>query len=342
MAIVTSAEWDAFLTNRPHAHLMQTTAWGDLKSAFGWQVTRLVTQLPKGAVGAQLLFLRLYPGLTLAYLPKGPVGDMPGQIDLLEPLLPELDNLCRQRRAAFLKVEPDQLLDPVLLFELKPPTGFRPSQHAIQPPRTILVDLCGNEEQVLGRMKQKTRYNIRLALKKGVIVQPSADLELFYRLLEATGQRDQFGIHSVDYYRRAYELFHPRGEGELLVAEFEGELLAALMVFAHGERAWYFYGASASQRRDLMPTYLIQWEAMRWARARGCTQYDLWGIPDVDEQVLESQFTERTDGLWGVYRFKRGFGGRLRRGAGPWDRVYRNSLYKLYLWWVGKGLKGRG
>jgi len=337
MAIVTPAEWDAFLSNRPHAHLMQTTAWGDLKSAFGWQVTRLVTQLPEGAVGAQLLFRRLYPGLILAYLPKGPVGDLPGQIDLLEPLLPELDNLCRQRRAVFLKVEPDQLIDPVHPLELRPPTGFRPSAHAIQPPRTILVDLRGDEEQVLGRMKQKTRYNIRLALKKGVIVQPSADLKLFYRLMEATGQRDQFGIHSVDYYRRAYELFHSRGEGELLFAEFEGELLAALMAFAHGERAWYFYGASAGQRRDLMPTYLIQWEAMRWARARGCTEYDLWGVPDFDEQVLESQFPERADGLWGVYRYKRGFGGQLHRAAGPWDRVYRDSFYKMYLWWLRKG-----
>jgi lipid II:glycine glycyltransferase (peptidoglycan interpeptide bridge formation enzyme) len=191
-------------------------------------------------------------------------------------------------------------------------------------------------------MKQKTRYNIRLALRKGVIVQPSADLDLFYRLLDATGQRDQFGIHSVVYYRRAYELFHPRGEGELLLAQFEGEVLAALMAFAHGERAWYFYGASAGQRRDLMPTYLIQWEAMRWARARGCTEYDLWGVPDVDQQVLESQFTARADGLWGVYRFKRGFGGQLHRAAGPWDRVYRDSFYKVYLWWLRKGSGERG
>lgn len=342
MPIVTPTEWDAFLANRPHAHLMQTTAWGDLKSAFGWQVIRLVTQLPDGVVGAQLLFRSLFPGLALAYLPKGPVGDVPGQSDLLDSLMPELDNLCRQKRAVFLKVEPDQRIDPLHPSAIRLPSGFRPSPHAIQPPRTILVDLRGNEEQVLGRMKQKTRYNIRLALKKGVIVRPSADLMQFYSLMETTGQRDQFGIHTIDYYHLAYELFHSRGEAELLVAEFEGDLLAALMAFAHGERAWYFYGASASQRRDLMPTYLIQWEAMRWARARGCTEYDLWGVPDADEQVLEAQFADRVDGLWGVYRFKRGFGGQLSRAAGPWDRVYQDSLYKIVLWWLRRGPGERG
>jgi lipid II:glycine glycyltransferase (peptidoglycan interpeptide bridge formation enzyme) len=79
---------------------------------------------------------------------------------------------------------------------------------------------------------------------------------------------------------------------------------------------------------------MLQWEAMRWARARGCTTYDLWGVPDVDEQTLEAHFTSRSDGLWGVYRFKRGFGGQLRRAQGPWDRVYNPWLYGLYCRWI--------
>jgi lipid II:glycine glycyltransferase (peptidoglycan interpeptide bridge formation enzyme) len=185
-------------------------------------------------------------------------------------------------------------------------------------------------------MKQKTRYNIRLAAKKGVRVQPSPDLDIFYSLMEVTGERDAFGVHSRDYYRRAYELFHPLGECELLLAEFEGQPLAALMVFAYGSRAWYFYGASSSQHRELMPTYLLQWEAMRWARARGCDEYDLWGVPDEDEATLEANFESRSDGLWGVYRFKRGFGGQLCRGQGPWDRVYLPSLYGLYRAWLSR------
>jgi lipid II:glycine glycyltransferase (peptidoglycan interpeptide bridge formation enzyme) len=114
------------------------------------------------------------------------------------------------------------------------------------------------------------------------------------------------------------------------VAEHDGRPLAALMVFARGSTAWYFYGASSSDGRNLMPTYALQWQAMRWARARGCSRYDLWGVPDEPESVLESEFTRRQDGLWGVYRFKRGFGGRLARTTGAWDLVLRPGLYRLY------------
>jgi peptidoglycan pentaglycine glycine transferase (the first glycine) len=186
----------------------------------------------------------------------------------------------------------------------------------------------------LARMKQKTRYNIKLALKKGVVVHPSDSLDTFYRLMQTTAGREQFGVHTLAYYRQAYELFFLRGECELLVAEYQNQPLAALIVFAHGPRAYYFYGASASDHRDRMPTYLLQWEAMRWARSRGCSEYDLWGVPDKDEEILEKEFTARQDGLWGVYRFKRGFGGELRRSIGPWDRVYHPPLYRLYQWWM--------
>ncbi len=120
----------------------------------------------------------------------------------------------------------------------------------------------------------------------------------------------------------------------ILTADFDGAPVAALMVFAFGERAWYFYGASSDRHREHMPTYLLQWEAMRWARQRGCLEYDLWGVPDADEAELENDFLQRSDGLWGVYRFKRGFGGSLRRSLGPWQRVYNPLLYLLYRWWV--------
>ncbi len=114
------------------------------------------------------------------------------------------------------------------------------------------------------------------------------------------------------------------------IAEHQGRLLAGLMVFAFGGKAWYLYGASADDGRELMPNYLLQWEAMRWAQAQGAQTYDLWGVPDEDEQTLETQFTQRSDGLWGVYRFKRGFGGRLVRVAGAWDWVYAPLQYRLY------------
>jgi lipid II:glycine glycyltransferase (peptidoglycan interpeptide bridge formation enzyme) len=336
MTDLTAAQWDNFLASYPDAHLLQTTAWGELKAAFGWSVLRLA----EGDAGAQVLFRSLPFGFTLAYIPKGPLG-CPDDSRAQSALWQAVDDACRPRKAIFLKVEPDiwERQDASDYPEqerpsLAPPRGFRLGFQSIQPQRTLLVDLSGDEERILSRMKQKTRYNIRLAQKKGVLVRPSADLETFHRLMVVTGGRDAFGVHSLAYYRRAYELFYPRGECELLLAEYQGEPLAALMVFAHGRRAWYLYFSSYNAHRERMPTYLLQWEAMRWARERGCEAYDLWGVPDADEASLEASFEKLTGGLWGVYRFKRGFGGVLSRAAGPWDRIYRPWLYALYRLWA--------
>jgi len=329
------SEWDEFILTIPETHLLQTSAWGTLKQSFGWEVKYVLG--PIGGAdrfGAQLLFRRLPFGQRIAYMPKGPAGlreirsfENPGWADLIS----SVDLICRQMNAIFLILEPD--LDEAI--GNSPPPGFRPGIQSVQPPRTILVDLMGGEDQVLARMKQKTRYNIRLAQKKGVIVRPSQDLDAFYQLVKATGERDGFGVHSLDYYQKAYRIFHPRGECELFLAEFGGLNLAGLMVFARGSRAWYFYGASSNEQRELMPTYLVQWEAMRWAMHRGCTIYDLWGAPDAEEADLEANFANRSDGLWGVYRFKRGFGGSLHRSAGPFDRIYQGALYSLYrLWFI--------
>ncbi len=318
-----ASTWETFLREHPNAHILQTAAWGEVKAAFGWRVARVVV----GAVGAQVLFRPLPLGLSVAYVPKGPVGSPEGW----KALWPALDALCRQERAVFLKVEPDVWEGEAAAA---PPPGFRAAVHAVQPRRTLVVSLRGREEDLLARMKQKTRYNIRLAARKGVTVRPWDNVEAFYALLRETGARDGFGVHSLAYYRRVYEAFHPRGEAALLVAEYQGEPLAALMVLARGSRAWYFYGASTGRHRNRMPTYLLQWETMRWAKARGCAEYDLWGVPDADQEVLETQFAQRRDGLWGVYRFKRGFGGHLRR-APVWDKVYRPWLYRLYLRRVG-------
>jgi lipid II:glycine glycyltransferase (peptidoglycan interpeptide bridge formation enzyme) len=194
----------------------------------------------------------------------------------------------------------------------------------------LRVDLHGSEEEVLARMHQKTRYNIGLAGRRGVMVRPWDDPEGFAEMLRATGDRQGFGVHTPAYYRDAYDLFHPRGEGELLLAEKDGESLGALMVFGCGPGAWYLYGASTTARRDLMATYLLQWEAMRWARRRGAAWYDLWGVPDAPLEELEAEFEARKDGLWGVYRFKRGFGGQWFQTPGAWERPIQPALYRVY------------
>ena len=350
MPLVSFAAWQEFISHHPTAHLLQTAEWGELKSGFGWDVQRIIVD----DEGIQLLFRRLPLGFSIAYAPK-PVLD--GQIGDMNPaLLAEIDLVCRKKRVIFLKIEPDAWkLDGGFLVGV-PHTNWGPmrsartdekatgwtmlvSPHNIQPPRTILISipgsLTGSDDEILARMKQKCRYNIRLAEKKGITVRNWDDLNGFQQLMQVTGGRDGFGVHSLAYYRRAYDLFHPSGKAELLLAEFEGKPLAAVMLFAMGERAWYLYGASNDEERNRMPTYLLQWQAIKWAQQRGCTSYDLWGVPDEDEDVLEAQFESRHDGLWGVYRFKRGFGGQVVRSVQALDRVYMPLLYRLYLWHSG-------
>jgi lipid II:glycine glycyltransferase (peptidoglycan interpeptide bridge formation enzyme) len=300
---------------------LQTGEWGELKSAFGWDAVRLVS----GDAGIQILFRKLPLGFTVAYAPKPVSSD---QLSVISgEFWKEIDSACKKHRAIFLKIEPDVWQEELPITNYQLPI----SPHNIQPPRTIIVDIKGSEDEILARMKQKCRYNIRLAEKKGVTVRAWDDLPAFHQMMTVTGGRDGFGVHSLEYYRRAYELFHPTGMAELLVAEYEGKPLAALMVFARGRRAWYIYGASTDDERNRMPTYLLQWEAMKWARSKGAEEYDLWGVPDEDETTLEANFETRHDGLWGVYRFKRGFGGALKRSQQAVDRVYNSLLYKLYL-----------
>jgi lipid II:glycine glycyltransferase (peptidoglycan interpeptide bridge formation enzyme) len=322
MPEVSLSDWNKFLQSYPNAHVLQTGEWGELKSAFGWEAVRVINK----KFGAQILFRKLPLGFTIAYIPKLAFSVQPSAIS--DSFWKEVDDACKKHRAIFLKIEPDAWENEFIFH----PSSFILSKQNIQPPRTIIVDIRGSEEDILARMKQKCRYNIRLAEKKGVTVRVWDDIDGFHKMIQITGGRDGFGVHSLEYYRRAYELFHPTGMCELLVAEFENKPLAALMVFARGKRGWYVYGASNDEERNRMPTYLLQWEAMRWARAKGAEEYDLWGVPDEDEATLEAQFENRNDGLWGVYRFKRGFGGELRRAAQAIDKIYNPLLYRLYLW----------
>jgi peptidoglycan pentaglycine glycine transferase (the first glycine) len=327
MTKVSSREWQEFINGCPNVHILQTHDWGELKSHFSWEPDWLVV----GDLGAQVLFQKLPLGYRVAYIPRGPVSSSGSIVNHPDwpAFLQELDDHCLAQKAVFLKMEPD-LWDEELEGGMDPFPGFRFSSHSIQPPRTIVIDLGGNEDQILSRMKSKTRYNIRLAEKKGVTVREIASVDPFYDLLQRTSGRASFGIHTREYYRKALQIFHPLGACAIFMAEFQGIPLASIMVFKHGERCWYFYGASSDQHRELMSTYLVQWEAMRWAKDRGCASYDLWGVPDEEFDVLEEGFTTRGDGLWGVYRFKRGFGGQMRRSSGPWDRSYNPVLYNFY------------
>ena len=302
------------------AHLLQTPHWAEFKSHFGWE--SFIAQSED--TYAQVLYRSLPLGFSIAYIPKGPIGSN------WQSLWQTIDKESRKRKAIFLQVEPDCSLplDDELYHQVVP--GFRRVEETIQPRRTVVIPLDASEDDLLAAMKQKTRYNIRLAAKKGVTVSPTSDVKAFYEMMQTTGERDSFAVHSFEYYQKAYNLFVPSGNAVLLEARLDSTPLAYLMLFLHGKRAWYFYGASDNQHRNLMPTYLLQWEAMRWAKNHGATEYDLWGIPDADEEQLEAQFTNRSDGLWGVYRFKRGFGGQIVRSCPAFVKIYKPLLYKAY------------
>jgi len=193
----------------------------------------------------------------------------------------------------------------------------------VQPARTILLDLAPGEDDLLAGMKEKWRYNVRLAGRRGVSVRPARtleDVQAWYRILQVTGERDGFGIHTLDYYRRAWLLFAPENQAQLLLAEHDGRLLAGIFVGYLGQQAIYLYGASSNEYRQLMPNYLLQWEAMRWAKNQGALSYDLWGIPDSDDP---------TEAMAGVYRFKSGWGGHTVRFAGNYEYVCRPLAMRL-------------
>lgn len=329
MPIVSLSDWNQFLSTQPNPHVLQTGEWGELKSAFGWEPIRIVN----GEEGVQILFRKIPLGFTIGYIPKaaGSVLTSASSQDLWR----EVDAVCKRHRAVFLKLEPDLWQDSKSVNSSTMNYQLRSSTHNIQPPRTIVIDIKGSEEEILARMKQKTRYNIRLAEKKGVTVRPWDDIESFHKMMLITGGRDGFGVHAREYYQRAYELLHPKEKGELLLAEYAGKPLAALFVARSGNRAYYLYGASTDEERNRMPTYLLQWEAMKWAKACGCEEYDLWGVPDEDENTLEANFEKQHDGLWGVYRFKRGFGGEVKRAMQAMDRIYNPPLYWAYLRLIG-------
>ncbi len=337
--------WDDFVRQHPSGHLLQSYAWGDFKRRHDWPNLRVIVTAPgddKILAGAQILF-RSMAGLSIAYIPKGPIVDWDNQ-PLVATLMQTISAVSRRRRAIYLKIEPNVAVETAFENYLAHDFHFKPASETVQPRSTIRVNLDAPPDEILARMKPKTRYNIKLAERRGVScrmadpTQPT-DFAQFYNLMETTGQRDSFGIHSAAYYRDVWETFYNApagsGAGALWLAEFEGNVVAGVMVFSFGIEAAYLYGVSSDEHRREMPTYLLQWKAMQWAKEQGARFYDFWGIPDEvgageDEEHAELENKNVRDGLWGVYRFKQGFGGQVLRYAGAYDLVYLRSLYLIW------------
>ena len=323
------AEWNRALIRLPNPHLLQTWEWGAFKSRHGWHATRYLwadsgTHAPRAA--AAVLSRRLWPlPVHVMYVPKGPVLDYE-ECRLLETVLGHLETLARRTRAPFIKIDPDVGRHTDLgehVIETVRKRGWRRSEEEIQYRNTILVDLTPSLDELLMEMKPKWRYNVRLAERRGVTVRAGAlqDLPLLYDMYQHTAVRGGFVIRPWDYYRDVWSSFAHAGLAQPLIAEIEGQPAAMVVIYRFARRAYFLHGASYSEHLDDMPNNLLQWEAMKWAKERGCTVYDMWGAPDeLDE----------SDPMWGVYRFKIGFGGEFVEQVGTWDYPSSRVLYWVY------------
>ena len=321
-------QWDTFVRKHPRGHVLQLSNWGVQQHAEGWQPVRVsLRDNDQIVAGAQILFKPMAGGLlTRAYCPCGPLVTDDNQ---WQPLMKAMDQMAATERAIFLKCEPGLFLnEPLTHLAIY---GYEPHARIIQPPRTIMLDLREGEEALLARMNQGTRRKIRQSQKNEIrtFQATAADVDAFVKLMNATGERNDFYTHDGAYYRRAYDLFVPQ-DAALFLAEHEGEMLAGVFVTHVGHTAQYLYGASIAHNRNLMASYGVQWAAIQWAMSRGAQWYDLWGVPDEDDTTLEAQFQTRSDGLWGVYGFKRGWGGQGVRSPGAWDKPYIRPLYAAF------------
>jgi lipid II:glycine glycyltransferase (peptidoglycan interpeptide bridge formation enzyme) len=336
-----ASDWNRIVANFPSAHVLQTREWGRIKGQPGWRPLYCVWENGAETQAAALLLERsasLLPGINLRvlYAPRGPLLDW-SDAAVRRQVLADLTDLVRRRGAIFVKIDPDAPLgtgipgspeacdDPTgqaLLADLNR-SGWRFSDEQIQFRNTVLLDLRPPLDDLLSRMKQKTRYNIRLAERKGVRVRPATpgEFSLLYRMYAETAARDDFVIRDESYYLTAWSTMHEAGLALPLLAEAEEQPVAAIILYHFAGKAWYMHGMSSPLHREKMPNHLLQWEAIRRLKDLGCHTYDLWGAPDVFDE---------TDSMWGVYRFKEGLGGQVIRGLGAWDRPVRPLLYRMY------------
>jgi lipid II:glycine glycyltransferase (peptidoglycan interpeptide bridge formation enzyme) len=349
-----AAMWDDFTQRHPQGHLLQSAGWGALKACFGWERRHLAVADTAGLrAGAQMLF-RHRLGVSVAYVPRGPLFAGDTAADVL--LLAALERQARRRRAVFLRVEPNVLEDDPAangLHSFLLLHGLRAAA-PIQPRSSVHLDLAPPPERLLAAMSKGHRADIRRAEREGVTIrvgETDRDLDMFYTIMEATGARAGFAIHSRDYYRTAWKLLSGsaapgvgRGPGLgshalLLLAERDGATLAAFLIFAWAGAGLYLYSGALEEGLKSGANHALQWRALLWAKERGYARYDFWGVPDaLGQAAATSDPMERArleqaaqaDPLAGVFRFKKGFGGRIVRYLPAYDLVYVPALYALW------------
>lgn len=309
--------WNAFVAADPRGDLLQSTAWGELKAHSGWKPSVLVVEEGSAIRGGMMLLRRALPmGRALYYAPRGPVLDW-HDTDVLKGLVAGARKVVARGGGIVLKVDPP-FEEPEAADALQA-VGFRAvggegGFGGTQPRCVMQLDLDRTEDELLASFHQKWRYNIRLAMKKGVEITMSterADLSTFYAILRETAERDGFLVRSQAYFEQMWDALVPRGWMRLFLGRVEGQPVCGALSYLFGDKAWYTYGASANAHREKMPNYLMQWEMIRWAREAGCRWYDFRGVSCTPD--------DPNDKTAGLNRFKRGFNPRFVRYVGEFD-----------------------
>lgn len=322
--------FNSFLRSAPKGHVLQSFEWGEVKAATGWKPHRLVVE-DGGRIRAVATILeRDLPGLgrPLFYSPRGPVLD-DEDTAAFDALIAAVRRLGRERRAIAWKIDPDVPAPAPRLEDYLSSRGFVPAGkglnfEGIQPRFVFRLNIEPSLEKIMANFAGKTRYNVNLAARRGVVVSEGreSDLPEFYELLRVTAERDRFLIRNFEYYRVLWRCLVERGLARLFVARYQGEMIAGTLAFIFGDKAWYIYGASGNRHRDAMPNYALQWEMIRWAKSEGCSLYDFRGISgDLDP----------ANPLYGLYRFKKGFGGQVVEFIGEFDLAF-SPLYRVWRW----------
>lgn len=324
--------YNNFVKKHPKGHFLQLWEWGQVKLGMGWEPLPLILE-EDGEIRAAMLILKRalpIPGMKkcIFYSPRGPVVDIESK-ELCSVLFEGARKVAQDHGAIFLKIDPDVPVGNEDFTHILEECNFHKNEtgldfEGVQPGFVFRLNIDLSEEELLSNMHSKTRYNIRLAQKKGVQIRKSKDkedLKRFFDVLVETAERDQFLIRGYEYFEMIWDQMLANGWAEIFLAEWEGKTIAATLALIMDEKAWYLYGASSNQYRNVMPNYLIQWEMICWARQRGCTLYDFRGVSgDLDE----------SNPLYGLYKFKKGFNGDFTEFVGDWDTVYSPFFY--FLW----------
>lgn len=342
----------------PTGILQQTAFWARFKNSHGWQSMAFDIFEPDPQrfgfwehTGDILILLKeLQPGNMIAYAPYGPeiipAEEMQGRwlenlAEELRKFLPETcfairfdltwpspwynDNEDLHQGYGIWNDLPDTLVQEMRLNIGTKNWNLRKAPTNVLPSNTVIIPLDNKPENLLKRMKSKTRYNINLSSRKDIHIRTSdvSDLDAWFELYRQTTLRHGIAAEEREYFQKA--LTTPSEDTispvdvHLLLAEKHGQPLAGMFLALSGNRATYLFGASASHHRDLMAPYLLQWEAMMLSRENGCNEYDLFGI---------SGSPDPAHPMYGLYRFKTGFGGDIRHQMGCWDYPLHKELYE--------------